>query len=402
MKKILLNIVLILSLPVFYFIAFSGFKDKEETKTTAVSISSDTVTKSFINLIFTDTYFGSPLHGHDPNDLRSIENNILNFRDSLHFNSVHVYGYGDLGGGFDDSISYYSSYVNGLITTVNTAGLSGFFGRNKIEQLSYGQRLIYEIGSSNVSRINSGFSYDSIMSNTYETDTSRTVLHAKPYPISGYNPAGWLCKDIYENLQHGDLINFNQADTLEWKIKPVMRIKATDYNVNSTIPVIAIVTKNYSGKRIDSAIIRVNNFRDGNGNYSGNYIENYQFLDGPNSDSLKISGSRELSSGLSNGMIDSNWTEWKDSCKVDFKVWWFGDVEVWFDKMIVDDHWGDKLFSTEMDCKIRDGATMGNYHELLKRIRNDKNIRSSNYPCINYVFNKMYNYIYPVQFAQAR
>ena len=344
MKKLLLKICLILSLPLLYFIAFSGFKNNEEIISKTVSISDDPAVKNFTNLIFTDTYFGSPLHGHDPNDPRSIENNISNFRDSLHFNSIHVYGYGNLGGGFDDPISYYNSYINGLITIVNNAGLRGFYGRNKIEQLSYGQRLIYEIDSANVSRVNSGFSYDSIMSNTYGTDSGRTVLHAIPYPTSGYNSPGWLCKNIYENLQHGDLINFTQADTMEWHIKPVMRIKQSDFNINDTTKVLAISVYNYSGNRIDSIIFRINSFNNGSGNYLGNYIENYKFLN--NEDRLKISGSRELPTGLSYGM-DDNYPVWKNNCKVDFKVWWFGEVEVWFDKMIVDDNWGDQLFNSD-------------------------------------------------------
>jgi hypothetical protein len=338
-KSHLQKIVLALFAPLFYFIVVTGFKERDMIVNMGVSILDDPSAKSFINLIFTDTYFGSPLHGNDPNDPRSIENNIINFRDSLHFNSIHVYGYGDLGGGFDDDLSYYQSYVSGLIRTVNNAGLSGYYGRSKIEQLSYGQRLIYEVEGGN-----SGFSYQTRAGNA-TTDSGRSVIHLVPNTSPSVD-ARWLCKDIYENLQHGDLVNFNQADSLEWNIKPVMRIKSTDYNVNSTLPVVAIATYNYRGNRIDSAVIRVNNFRDGSNNYLGNYIENYEFEQGALRDTLEIRGSRELPEGLNYGM-DDNFPEWKDSCKVDFKVWWFGEIEVWFDKMMLDDRFGDLLLNTD-------------------------------------------------------
>lgn len=327
----------------------SGFKEKE-FMINAISVTELSETKNFINLIFTDTYFGSWFH-QTPDNERSLEKNIGNIKDSLHFNSVHIYGYGNRGGGIDDSLSLYKDYIDSLMNKVDSAGLRGFYGRNKIEQLSYGQRLIYEVASTNRSRVNSGFSYDTIMADTYQTDSSRTFLHATPIPSSGNNSPGWLCKNIYENLQHGDLINFTQWDTMKWFVKPVMRIKQNDFNDSSNVPVVAVVTVNFKGKKLDSVIIKVKNFADDNGNYQGNYINYYNFEDPEYP--LKISGSRELTDGLSNGMIDSLWYQWKDSCKVDFKVYWFGEVEVWFDKMIVDDEWGNNLFHPVLQDRLR-------------------------------------------------
>jgi hypothetical protein len=137
---------------------------------------------------------------------------------------------------------------------------------------------------------------------------------------------------------------------MKWFVKPVMKIKQSDFNANPTLKVVAVVTRNYKGIVIDSVVIKVINFADANGNYSGDFKEKYRF------DStvypLEISGSRVLTDGLSNGMEDSKWYEWKDSCKVDFKVYWFGEVEVWFDKMIVDDVWGNNMFNTDTSISL--------------------------------------------------
>jgi hypothetical protein len=37
-----------------------------------------------------------------------------------------------------------------------------------------------------------------------------------------------------------------------------------------------------------------------------------------------------------------------DSCRVDFRIYWHGLVEVWFDKLIVDDEWADNLYKEFM------------------------------------------------------
>lgn len=334
----LLKLLAILSFPILFYFVVSGFKTEERNSHVMHSPSENPNDKNFINMIFTDTYFGRP----NPSDPRAIENNISNFRDSLHFNSIHVYGYGNFGGGFDEDISAYESYVSDLISDVNGAGLRGFWGRNKIEQLCYGQRLIYEVEGGN-----NGFCYQTRANNAI-TDSGRSVVHLIP-STSPSNDAKWLCKNIYENLQHGDLINFTQWDTMSWYVKPVMRINASDFNINSTKPVVAIYSKNYRGNIIDTLIIRVNNFRNSNSIYSGNYIENYRFINGGD-DSIRISGSRENRDGLSYGM-DDFWPEWKDSCKVDFEVWWFGEIEVWFDKLMVDDNWGHQLFHADSDIR---------------------------------------------------
>ncbi|MBE2256552.1 MAG: T9SS type A sorting domain-containing protein, partial [Ignavibacteria bacterium] len=37
----------------------------------------------------------------------------------------------------------------------------------------------------------------------------------------------------------------------------------------------------------------------------------------------------------------------EDNCKVDFQVYWFGNVDVWFDKMTVQTDWADKMFDPD-------------------------------------------------------
>ncbi|MBS1552985.1 MAG: T9SS type A sorting domain-containing protein [Bacteroidetes bacterium] len=325
----------------------------------AASISQDTTAKSFTNLIFTDTYFGR----FTPNDPRAIENNLHNFKDSLHFNSVHVYGYGNFGGGFDEPIGDYSSYVTGLMNQVNNSGLKGFYGRNKIEKLCCGQRLIYEAEGGN-----NGFSYSS-NAGYLTMDSGRQVvkgcLNTMQCPETDGTPR-YLCQNIYENLQHGDLIDFSQWDLYDWHMKPVMRIDSNVVDNNPNAKVIRIDVINYKGVKIDSIIIKARNFakfnaQSGSYLYPGNYLNTYNFDLDPGVN-LEISG--DTASGcLSYGMHQDPWENWKNNCKVDFKIWWYGEVDVWFDKMIVDDKWANNLFhadtiiSNSMNRRITEEVT---------------------------------------------
>jgi tetratricopeptide (TPR) repeat protein len=341
--------VLILSLPVIYFLIVSGMTDSEKLLEKAKSISDAPFTKDFINLIFTDTYFGRV----NPNDPRAIENNLSNFRDSLHFNSIHVYGYDTTGGGFNSQIGWYSPYVSGLMDSVRNSGLRGFYGRNKIERLSYGQRLEYEAEGGN-----SGFSYQRRTASVI-SDSGRTVVHAclpnqANCPETDETPR-YLCDSIYENLQHGDLIDFTQLDTANWFIKPTMRIDSNIVDSNPEDSVARIDVINYSGNIIKSVKIKARNFAkkiNGNYIYSGKYVNDFDFSEEPLGTNLQVEGRTYSSNGLNYGMRSNPWYKWKDSCHVDFKVWWYGKVEVWFDKMIVDDEWGNNLFHPVLQTRL--------------------------------------------------
>jgi hypothetical protein len=388
--KLHFKILFLTSIPILYFVIFSGFDKKENIYNSSTSISQDTAAKSFTNLIFTDTYFGR----FTPNDPRAIENNLHNFKDSLHFNSVHVYGYGNLGGGFDEAIGDYSSYVSDLMNQVNNSGLKGFYGRSKIEQLSYGQRLEYEAEGGN-----SGFSYSS-NSGYITTDSGRQVvkgcLNTSQCPETDATPR-YLCQNIYENLQHGDLIDFSQWDLYDWHIKPFMRIDSNVVDNNPNAKVIRIDVINYKGVKIDSIIIKARNFAkfnapSGSYLYPGNYLNTYNFDLDPGVN-LEISGDT-ASGGLSNGMRQDPWYDWKDNCEVDFKVWWYGEVDVWFDKMIVDDHWGNQLFNenpairNEMEERITEEVEaftdpMGAGSFFIDEVTH------SQIPCINRVYELM-------------
>lgn len=385
----LFKYTLILIIPVLFFTGFISFKTGKDSKSDNLLYSvQDTLLKDFVNYILNF----HPVSLSDNRSGRNIENWLRYYRDSLHYNGFHVYG------GFNNKINNEGSDKYGrffspltgiqientrnLINQVQQYGMKGFFGRIKIEQLCYAQRIEYEVSLNGDSLINYGFCYRNIMPNSYMIDNDRTVLNAN----AGTDSAQWLCENIYENLQHGDLYGFVQADTSDWFVKPVMRIRKNDFNKTDTTKVAAIVIKNFSGITIDSVIIRINNFGSDSSEYSGEYTDSYNF---PSKNLLQISGSTVLSNGLNKGIANhpAYW-DWNSYCKIDFKIYWFGEVDIWFDKMIVDDTYSNDLFKGKYDYDIKQEDSCFAIYGKNKFFFVDE-IVNSNIPCIKYVQDKL-------------
>ena len=354
-KRYYLKIVLFSLIPIVYFLIFAGINTesssmsiKEVLKPT-VSNTQVTPTKDFINYIYNMEYYGR-LGQNDPKYSYSVENQLGRYKGELNYDGIHIYSGADpndsgksLGGGFYEQLNTYSGYVSGLMTTVNNAGLKGIYGRSRIETLTNVQSVDYEVKESTQSeRVNYGFCYDTIMTGvTYTTDSGRSVLYANTQT----NSAGWLCKGIYENLQHSDLTDWQWSDLIEWKLRPTMRIKQSDFSPTDYRPVVAVVVKNFHGHTMDSIIVRVNNFAVNSGNYFGQYINKFIFDNPTFPDSLRFSGKDSV------GCLNENFEDYRwnleTHCKVDFQVYWFGNVDVWFDKMTVQTDWADKMFNPD-------------------------------------------------------
>jgi len=342
MKKKIYTLIATAFIFILFYIAVSAFKDKSEVRTNIISLTSDTSAqqKDFTNCIFNLTqYTGMPAQWR-------ILSNLDKYRDSLHFNRVQQYadppGDSLLYGLFlnlktSQQIDSFKALMNGL----NSYNLSGEYSLVNISNLCYAQRLEYEAEGGN-----DGFSYQRSTADVIQ-DSGRTVIH--PCITNCDATPRILCDSIYENMQHGDLpiASLGPNDTLDWHIKPVMRIDSSEFSPDDTRPVVAIVVRNFSNKTIDSIIIHVNNFSNSIGQYRGNYIDKYTFVQ--NFDSLMVTGEYYDSlKGLNFGQ--KNWWEWEANalkCKTDFKVYWFGLVDVWFDKTIVDDHTSNILFNPD-------------------------------------------------------
>jgi hypothetical protein len=307
--------------------------------------------KEFINCIFNMKYYGRVGSTCYSDHLLSVENNLSKYKGELNFNSLHIYsgagaynnGYSCGGSFFDPFDDDYKQYFNGLSGSVSGAGIKGIYGRAKVEMPCYFQRVEYEIKNpSNPNRVNYGFCYD-FNSGIYEEDIGRTVLHA----VANNNVSSCLCRDIYENKQHSDFFDWQLNDAVYWIIHPMMKISTDFFYNHPDENVIKIDIIKYNGELLKSVDIKAKNFSRSNDNliYNGEYIDDINFYFDPGVD-LKFRGDKN-STGLNDGRDVPNSIN-----NVDFRVYTYGNTDVWFDKLTVQDLWAEQLFHGDFDNRI--------------------------------------------------
>jgi hypothetical protein len=229
------------------------------------------------------------------------------------------------------------------------------------------------------------------------------VLHLCPNPQQcneGDATPRDIAWGIYENLQFGDLPfwNVQLADAGTWHVKPMMKIDRQVAFQHPDYEVIRIEVYNYNGNNthpptpIKTITIKAGDFIIG-GNYDGGYIDVYSL---PSSE-LQVTGGDGKSINnppqLNDGQQIDYWKDWDTNCKIDFKVHWLGQVEVWFDKMTVDDQIANELLSTDrcgnFDDKILEMATSENFLYIVDIVKQRK-FGHENIEPINYILNIMY------------
>jgi hypothetical protein len=329
--KIITTTFLLVTIPVLYFSLTAGLLNRGKT---VPAVLSDPVNrdKDFINCIFNDIYRNRIPSG----DL--VENNFGRYKD-LNFNAIHRYSGDDtVYGQFQHALTANQiARKRILYDSANDKGLKSIYGSPNSEYFSYGQRLVYE-----AERGNNGFSYQRLSADIIQ-DSGRTVLH--PCLTNCDASPRFICDSIYENMQHGD--GYVENDFKTWHLKPMMRIPL---NTPDETPVAKIFAVNFQGDTIWKVTLRAKNFKIG-GSYNGQYTDKFTF--DQNIDSLTVEGGTYTESNkLNTGQNPSEWPSWPPNCKTDFKVYWFGQVDLWFDKMTVDDVIGNALFSGSQDDKI--------------------------------------------------
>lgn len=306
--------------------------------------------KDFKNFIFTS--------GYNTKYPKSFFTNYLpQITKDLNFTGVHYYANEDNNNGYLGEFGVLLNplqikRVNSIYDSVRKYNLPILSGRINIENMMYGQRLVYEAEGNNDKTYNYGFSYQTVRGKI-ESDSGSIVVSACTSEKCDKTPR-YLAENIYENLQHGDMFDFVQEDAGNWYIKPRMRIPVGN---SPELPVVRINAVNFKGDTINSFVIKVKDF--GN-NYKGEYLEKYV-------NDFVISGRYDDKSGLNygiNNLKENDSKAWEEKCRVDFKIWWYGLVDVWIDKIIVDDNRSNKLFNGEYNSAIQQEAELfGNRKE---------------------------------------
>ncbi len=336
--------------------------------------------------------FTNCIHNSAPNYPVSFERSkiISMMENELHFNATVTYDppkgsilYGQPGA---DLTKDQIENTNKLIDSLSNHSIYLLMQRAKIEKPCYGQRCVYEVTQPGYnysgSLPNDGFAFRDTKGEFIQ-DGNVTALHLDPLQ----NTPGYIAENIYENLQHTDFRDFlgYSSDLGSWHLKPNLKINLSEANNPSSQEniVIEIRVISFAGNLIKTIPIRVKDFKINNGSYPSGYINDFNIPK-----LLEISGS-----DLAGNMNYNDILKWDNDCKVDFKIFWNGKTEIWFNKLIVDDNVADSLFKGYFDKDILNEANAADGIRTPAKL-NDNFICSideltySDIPCIEYVQEK--------------
>ncbi len=220
------------------------------------------------------------------------------------------------------------------------------------------------------------------------------------YCQQGTHDSGYVVRDLLSNREQ---INVRASfggvpypglgdKQFDWYIKPRIRIDSVDAYLNKKVCKIEIM--NFNGDIIKTQYLYGRNFRDTtNEYYNGRYLEEYYTKPSYQVD-LKILGNKSDSSRNAFNPYDSN--RFSTNCKVDFRVFWYGECDMWLDYVRVEDDRAYNLFN----------PTAPKHDLYMSMINAESNLASQNpstalmfyteefefnhIPCIKYVYDRLY------------
>ena len=277
--------------------------------------------------------------------------------------------------GYKTSLDY---MLNSWLDSSNSAH-SIYFRSAKIDRPAYGQRSDYQTEHNPIQLANGsikpGYGYLHGISSYYGETWQGVHVQGRNAVVGQHQPQ-YIVDSLFENGEQTNVISelagiYSDRKKIGskylWYVKPRMRIPVGIANNPAWADslVARIEVYNYMGRKIDTMLIRVRNFfnTENGTEYNGAYLENY----------FNINQSYPLSflaDSLCNG-IDTNNVYYidPDSSKVDYRVYWYGKVDVWLDYVRLDDEWAHFLFTDPNDSlpirinrwqfgwKIRDEVT---------------------------------------------
>jgi len=228
-----------------------------------------------------------------------------------------------------------------VLDKLDNYNLSGMFNPDTVMWAAFGRITIHqaEIG------ISDRFHYNGYWCGTNYTDNTQfgsgqlVRYFDKNALCNEQNSSGLVLWNVNENgeqsfsgLGHDPKYDYGYFDTLgtyyrnlnTWYVKPRMRISVADAFSDPPKNVCKIIIKAYNGDPIGEFIITTNDFRHTNSTtYDGRYLEDYL-----------INNAIVTADDLNEGRED----DWHDfhkllngDCKVDYQIYWYGEVSFWID-----------------------------------------------------------------------
>ncbi len=281
----------------------------------------------------------------------------------LNMNSWHVYtslteGWPGISGDtFDEPPGTYSNQVIARINDNRIShGMRSILDRPKIQYLGLGQRSEYQCESEGYLADQDYwfYTYNYSPNNLWifdETDITyghgARVKHCRPDPINAPEGAGWVVHGLKANREQSNKQWWYQMndDWCKWYVMPKIRADK-DYinnNANWENQICRIDILDWNGNPVadfpNGIILCSKHFRANiNSQYQGEYLEKYFFNSGQQS-SIRITEGQVCPGAAKNF---SDW--WNVNISADYKVFWYGNCEMWIDYVKVENEAAYQLF----------------------------------------------------------
>ncbi len=401
--KLLLSTILLTTLCAFIF-------NMEETKKQFNSTSVQTTST------FNDSFYVGVLDFGD-----GANHNTNQYHDVLSLNLWHEYPRSNdlLLEGWTNraphdslftNINSYRNDIQNVYSNNYSDGMKTLMHRIKIDYLAMGQRSDYQCETEDFIQDHDYWFYtyhnvpDSVSRNYI--DDSRYGNNAKvrycrtpssSNPGNWENRAGYVVSNLKANREQINYFAFSSAfmsdQLFPWYIKPRIRIDSIEAANNPEKLVCRIDVYNFNGfvegypdsNRIKTVDIKTKDFKDSlTNNYDGKYREQFKkdLIVRP------IPVDTNILARNINPFNPDKKDVLDESCKVDFRVYWYGQCDMWIDYVRVDNKLANDLFNGSRDEWFQWEVDLANYNNSPLKFYVEE-FEFNNIPCMKYVAKKL-------------
>jgi hypothetical protein len=276
--------------------------------------------------------------------------------------------------------------------------------RVKLDYLCYGQRSDYQCESEDCYRQNHPYPDRWFYTyNNHPPDVSTDYTDNDPvygsgeqvrYSSTSLHTAGYVVYGLKSNREQINCDGFSHPymkDNIHaWYVKPRIRADKNYIDNHNDEPICRIEVYNFDDTLIKSTIIRARNLKDGTGYYDGKYHEEFNFNPQLNDSTLFFPDWQASNFNPNCEFI------LEQNCQVDYKVYWYGNCDMWIDYVRVDNDVANDLFGSGiqhdiymdwLQWEVQDIACSDPYNATLKFYIEE--FEFNNLPCMAYVARKI-------------
>lgn len=329
--KISYSIFLLISL-VFLFDSFSILKVNRENLSLSVT-QQENIAGKFMITAMNGGYDSTP-------------DAYARLSDTFKVNSWHKYGSWFSGDVVDGDPVVIANGVTGRLSQNDSRDIRTVFQRPVTTFAAYGQRSDYQCENISYGADYWFYGYNNSVINTYVSDVSDSGGIVKHASLNGGSPGVWegyLVKNLRSNREQcNKKIGHLLDNRYKWYLRPRMRIPT---GLNDTTKVCRIEIIDWNDILRKSVELTAENFKTISIQYNGQYMD--KFYNQGVLSAIEID-TTEICPGPAKDPY-----AWKNEpMKTDYRVYWYGQCDLWIDYIRLEDEPARRLFEGELNTQI--------------------------------------------------